>query len=81
MATNKKYPSKTWLYRNGLSVFFISIFLVTLSAQALTGWKAHNSELQDLGANALGLGSYLCSGHFISATFENFESEFLQMAL
>jgi len=81
MATNKKYPAKTWLYKNGLSVFFISIFLVTLSAQALTGWKEHNSELEDLGANALGLGSYLCSGHFISATFENFESEFLQMAL
>jgi len=81
MATNKKYPKKTWLYRNGLSVFFISIFLITLFAQAITGWHEHNSELQDLGASALGLGTYLCSGHFISATFENFESEFLQMAL
>jgi len=81
MATNKKYPKKTWLYRNGLSVFFISIFLITLFAQAITGWKEHNSELQDLGASALGLGTYLSSGHFISATFENFESEFLQMAL
>ncbi|MNL10672.1 hypothetical protein D3C87_1314790 [compost metagenome] len=27
------------------------------------------------------LGTYLQTGHFISATFENFESEFLQMAL
>jgi len=27
------------------------------------------------------LGTYLQSGHFISATFENLESEFLQMAL
>ena len=81
MATNKKYPKKTWLYRNGLSVFFISIFLITLFAQAITGWKEHNSELQDLGAKALDLRTYLCSGHFILATFENFESEFLQMAL
>jgi len=81
MATEKKYPRKTWLYRNGLSVFFIGIFLITLFAQALTGWKEHNSELEDLRAEAIGLGTYLCSGHFISATFENFESEFLQMAL
>ena len=81
MAAKKTYPKKTWLYRNGLSVFFISIFLLTLFAQAITGWNEHNSELQDLGAKAIGLGTYLCSGHFISATFENFESEFLQMAL
>lgn len=29
----------------------------------------------------LGRGEDLSTGHFISATFENFESEFLQMAL
>ena len=29
---------------------------------------------------AIGFGSYLSSGHFISAVFENWESEFLQMA-
>jgi len=72
---------KTWLYRNGLSVFFITIFIITLFAQALTGWKEHNSELSDLGAQNLSFGTYLTTGHFISATFENFESEFLQMAL
>jgi hypothetical protein len=32
-------------------------------------------------ANIIGLSTYLMSGHFISATFENFESEFLQMTL
>jgi hypothetical protein len=81
MSSAKKYPKKTWLYRNGLSVFFITIFLITLIAQALTGWKEHNGDLADHGASALTLGTYLCSGHFVSATFENFESEFLQMAL
>ena len=30
---------------------------------------------------ALSMGDYLHSGHFIQATFENWESEFLQMAL
>jgi hypothetical protein len=77
----KENQQKTWLYRNGLSVFFITIFIITLCAQALTGWKEHNSELLDLGAQKLSFGTYLTTGHFISATFENFESEFLQMAL
>jgi hypothetical protein len=47
MANTKKFPKQTWLYRNGLSVFFITIFLITLAAQAVTGWKEHNSELND----------------------------------
>ena len=81
MANNKKFPKKTWLYRNGLSVFFISIFLITLAAQAFTGWKEHNDELNDEGGAPISISTYLASGHFISATFENFESEFLQMAL
>ncbi|UKT66147.1 DUF6766 family protein [Pedobacter mucosus] len=78
---SSKKNQKTWLFRNSLSVFFISIFLLTLVAQALTGWKEHNSELEDFGASSISLGTYLQSGHFISATFENFESEFLQMSL
>lgn len=71
----------SWLYKNGLSVCFISLFVITLFAQALTGWNVHNQDLAELGASKLSLSTYLCSGHFISATFENFESEFLQMSL
>jgi len=81
MTNDKRFPKKTWLYRNGLSVFFITIFIITLAAQAFTGWKEHNNELNDEKAASISLSTYLCSGHFISATFENFESEFLQMAL
>ncbi|WP_432714220.1 DUF6766 family protein [Pedobacter sp.] len=55
--------------------------MVTLGAQAFFGWKEHNLELQQKNAGTLRFGNYLKSGHFISATFENFESEFLQMAL
>lgn len=71
----------SWLYRNGLSVFFLVIFIVTLLAQAITGWNKHNEDLLDLGSKGISLSMYLCSAHFISATFENFESEFLQMSL
>jgi hypothetical protein len=72
---------RSFFYRNGLTLAFLGVFLITLGAQALTGWKEHNEELAEQHAAELPLTSYLQSGHFISATFENFESEFLQMAL
>ena len=74
-------PNKSWFYRNGLTIVFLSLFIVTLGAQALTGWKQHNQDLSDDHVPEIGLSTYLQSGHFISATFENFESEFLQMSL
>ena len=78
MKTKNKY---SYAYRNGLTIVFTSLFLIALFAQALAGWKTHNQELEQGHAQALAFTQYLCSGHFISATFENFESEFLQMAL
>jgi hypothetical protein len=71
---------RRFLHDNGLSVALFSLFLVSLIGQALTGWKAHAEDLRIHGMPALGLLSYLGSGHFISAVFENWESEFLQMA-
>ena len=68
-------------YRNGLSLVFLSMFLITLGLQAFTGWKEHNNELQDDNVPQLAFSAYLHTGHFISSTFENFQSEFLQMAL
>jgi hypothetical protein len=51
------------------------------TGQAFTGWKEHNKELKENKAGEIAFGEYLRSGHFIQATFENWESEFLQMAL
>lgn len=72
---------RTFFYRNGLSIVFLALFIITLLAQALTGWKEHNATLNDEQIPGLGLAAYLQTGHFISSTFENFQSEFLQMAL
>jgi hypothetical protein len=57
------------------------MFVGSIIGQALTGWKEHNETIVEQGGAALDLGAYLKSGHFIQATFENWESEFLQMAL
>lgn len=71
----------TFLYRNSLSITMLALMLIFLTAQAVSGWKDYNSEQKDYGKPEVGMLTYLSSGHFIQATFENWESEFLQMAL
>ena len=66
---------------NGLSIVFLCLFLLTLVGQAYTGYKEHNKEREEEGMEQLAPSAYLSSGHFLQATFENWESEFLQMAL
>lgn len=60
---------------------FATLFLFSIAAQVATGWKEHNEELQEYKHPPLSLPRYLASGHFAEATFENWESEFLQMGL
>jgi hypothetical protein len=43
--------------------------------------KEHNKELEKAGLGAVTMSEYAGSGHFMQSTFENWESEFLQMAL
>jgi hypothetical protein len=71
---------KKVLSNNGLLLVFGILFLLSLILQAYTGWKEYSTELEEYG-QAISLQGYLGSGHFIQATFENWESEFLQMAL
>ncbi|GEN74547.1 DUF6766 family protein [Chryseobacterium hagamense] len=54
---------------------------ISLMGQFLTGWKTLNKELAENGSALLSLDQYIRSGHFIQATFENWESEFLQMMI
>jgi uncharacterized protein DUF6766 len=67
--------------RNGLSIVVLAMMLCAWGAQALTGHAAHNQERQQHHQAAIGLAPYLVSGAFWSATFENWESEFLQMGV
>lgn len=73
--------SYSFFRKNGLSIVLLVLMLIFWAGQAYTGWLEHNKELLEEGAQALTLGTYLLSGHFIQATFENWESEFLQMAI
>ncbi|SDY52376.1 hypothetical protein SAMN05444397_101849 [Flavobacterium aquidurense] len=77
--TNTKM--KDFLRNNGLCICFLLLFIVTLAGQIIFGFEEHNKELIENGGAAVNLSSYFISGHFIESTFENWESEFLQMGL
>src|SRR6185436_8416230 len=66
---------------NSLSVVFGILFLISLGFQAFTGFKEYNNNRKEDDLEEIEFSAYLHSGHFIQATFENWESEFLQMAL
>lgn len=72
---------KSFFYRNGLSIFFLSIFILALCGQSYFGWKEFNEQIGELGSRERSIAEYFSSGHFLSSTFENFQSEFLQMSL
>jgi hypothetical protein len=70
-----------FIKNNSLSLTFLVLFVLALAAQVFTGWSEYNKENRQEGAAMVSLPEYLQSGHFIQSTFENWESEFLQMAL
>lgn len=72
---------KKFLKNNSLSLVFFILFILSWAGQAVTGLKQHNQEMQDEGGQQLTMTQYFSSGHFLQSTFENWESEFLQMAL
>lgn len=75
----KSKPS--FVYRNGLSLALAALFLISLIGQAMTGWHEYNKELTGHNVSTIDLGTYLTTGHFVQTTFENWESEFLQMGM
>ncbi|UXT20525.1 hypothetical protein FY140_07300 [Agrobacterium tumefaciens] len=65
---------------NGLTIVLVLTSLLTIGGMLATGWAVYNEELAQHQATPLTLFSYAKSGHFLSALFENWESEFLQMS-
>ena len=71
---------KRFLRDNSLSLVLFGLFFFTfLLGQSITGHQHYNNEEQEHGQPAVGYLEYLGTGHFLEATMENWESEFLQM--
>ena len=68
------------LKENGLSLTLFFLFFVTfIVGQSLAGQGEYNAEQREHGEQTVSYGEYLRTAHFGEATFENWESEFLQM--
>jgi len=67
------------LRRNALGLVCLALFLAIWFGQSLSGWHVYNDDAQAHSQELLSYPGYLLSPHFLEATFENWESEFLQM--
>ncbi|PAP92854.1 DUF6766 family protein [Mesorhizobium wenxiniae] len=65
---------------NGLTIVLVAMFLFSIVGMIWSGRSAYNQDLREHGSAAIGFLAYLKSGNFLSALFENWESEFLQMS-
>ena len=72
---------RRFLFENGLVIAATALFLFSFAGQILTGHAVYNEEQQEHASPTISLVEYLRTGDFVEATFENWESEFLQMAL
>lgn len=71
---------KRWLRNNSLSIVLFLLFAVFLVGQSVTGYRHYNSEQESHGSPEVTYAEFVKSGEFIETVFENWESEFLQMA-
>ena len=68
------------LIRNqSLSIVLFLLFLLFLAGQSIAGHLQNNEDLKEHGQSPINYSAYLGSSHFLEATTENWESEFLQM--
>jgi hypothetical protein len=72
---------RTFLKHNGLSLFFLALFLGALTGQAFAGHADFNEDQLRHGDPTMSLGRYVLSSHFGVAVLENWQSEYLQFTL
>jgi glycerol uptake facilitator-like aquaporin len=70
-----------WAKEHGLLLANVALFLVFFGGMILSGAAAYSEDQAAHGEPAVSVLGYLATGQFVEATFENWESEFLQMAM
>lgn len=66
---------------NGLTLVLLLLFVVSLAGQSVAGLGKYNEDEEEHGRPKVTYARYLSSSAFVESVFENWESEFLQMAL
>jgi hypothetical protein len=72
---------RTWAKEHGLLLVNAGLFLSFFAGMILSGAAAYSEEQAAHGQPGVTLAEYLSTGNFVEATFENWESEFLQMGM
>lgn len=65
---------------NSLTLVLLLLFAGSIVGQWIAGWHVSIEDAARHGASAMSLTAYTGSPEFLSSVFENWESEFLQMA-
>jgi len=81
MTEGEDPAARTWVRDHGLLLANVGLFVVFLVGMALAGVRAYNADQLAHHGAAVSLWAYLRTGDFVEATFENWESEFLQMGM
>jgi hypothetical protein len=72
----------TVLRNNGLLLACLGLFTVFFIGMIISGTATYNEQQQEHGSTEhISVAQYLTTGDFVEATFENWESEFLQMGM
>lgn len=69
-----------FLRDNGLTITLVIVTILCIAGMVASGLRVENDMLAKHGQPPLGVLAYVASGAFLSALFENWESEFLQMS-
>ena len=80
-----RHPAGTdlgeWVKDHGLLLANIALFLVFFGGMVVSGAAEYSEDQLAHGEPGVTLLGYLGTGAFLEATFENWESEFLQMGM
>lgn len=71
---------KLWK-NNSLTIVTLTLFLLFLFGQSMSGLRHYNEQQQEHNQFQITYTEYITSPEFVEATFENWESEFLQMGM
>ncbi len=69
-----------WLRDNGLTIVLLLLFVFSITGQWLAGWYVALEDAARHGQEPVSIWAFTSSPEFLSSVFENWESEFLQMA-
>ena len=80
--TERESESRAGFLRsNGLSIFFLVLFLAALAGQSYAGWRDYNATQRDHEEGTISYTRYVTSSEFGQAVSENWQSEYLQFVL